>query len=86
MTGDDLRAARATLGEMWGLGRPLHLAELGRACRLSGRDPGQTIDRYERGEREISGPVSALVALYLAGASPPDGLAHVVQRRAMGSS
>src|SRR5690606_12121539 len=48
MTGDDLRAARATLGEMWGLGRPLHMSELARALRLSGRDPGQTIRDWER--------------------------------------
>ena len=71
MTGDELYAARRTLGEMWGLGRPLHASELGRALRLGGRDPGESIRDYERGKTRITGPVSVAVEMMLAGAKPP---------------
>lgn len=74
MTGDDMRAARDTLGALWGFGRPLYAAELGRALRLSGRDPGATVRDYERGVTRINGPVSVAVAMFLAGALPPDGI------------
>lgn len=74
MTKEEMRAARAILGGMWGFGRPLHMTELGRACRLGGVDPGQSIRDYERGSTKISGPLSALITLYLAGVLPPDGL------------
>lgn len=71
MTPTDIRNARATLGEMWGLGRPLHMAEMGRALGLGGRDPGESIRDYERGTTKISGPIERLVLLYLQGAKPP---------------
>ena len=74
MTGDELRDARATLGHMWGLGRPLRMAEMGRALRLGGRDPGASIRDYERGKTGISGPMSVAVDMMLKGALPPDGL------------
>lgn len=74
MTPDELRDARATLGELWGFGRPLHAAELGRALRLGGRDPGESIRDYERGKTRISGPMSVAVDLMLKGALPPDGV------------
>lgn len=74
MTGAEMRQARDRLGEMWGKKRPLHMTEMGRACRLGGIDPGQSIRDYERGTTKISGPLSALVALYLAGVLPPDGI------------
>ena len=74
MTGDDLRNARAALGELWGLGRPLKMSELGRALGLGGADPGQSIRDYERGTTKISGPIRNLVTLYLRGVLPPDGL------------
>ena len=74
MTPDQLRAARATLGTMWGLGRPLLMSEMGRALRLSGRDPGASIRDYERGTTKISGPMSVAVDMMLSGALPPDGL------------
>jgi hypothetical protein len=74
MTGPDLYAARFTLGHMWGLGRPLRMAEMGRALRLSGRDPGASIRDYERGTTRISGPMAVAVQMMLAGALPPDGL------------
>ena len=74
MTPDQLRDARSRLGLMWGLGRPLHMSEMGRALRLSGRDPGASIRDYERGTTRISGPVSVAVEMMLAGALPPGGL------------
>lgn len=74
MTGPELYAARSTLGHMWGLGRPLRMAEMGRALRLSGRDPGASIRDYERGTTRISGPMAVAVQMMLAGALPPDGL------------
>jgi len=74
MTGEELRNARATLGHMWGFNRPLHMSELGRALRLSGRDPGANIRDYERETTKISGPLSVAVDLMLSGALPPDGL------------
>jgi len=79
MTGSDLREARARLGEMWGLGRPLRLSEMGRALRLSGRDPGETIRDYERKETALTGPVSVAVSMMLAGAMPPDPIDQIVK-------
>lgn len=71
MTPESLYNARRALGEMWGLGRPLHASELGRALRLGGRDPGESIRDYERGKTRISGPMSVAVEMMLAGAKPP---------------
>jgi hypothetical protein len=70
----ELYAARRTLGEMWGLGRPLRASEMGRVLRLGGRDPGASIRDYERGKTKISGPLSVAVEMMLAGAKPPDGI------------
>lgn len=72
MTAAELTAARRALGELWGLGRPLHASELGRALRLGGRDPGESIRDYERGKTAISGPISVAVELMLQGARLPD--------------
>jgi len=77
MTPAELHDARATLGTMWGLGRPLKMSEMGRALGLGGRDPGESIRDYERGKTTISGPVDRLVRVYLRGALPPDGLASL---------
>lgn len=74
MTGEDLRDARGKLGTLWGKGRPLHASELGRALRLGGRDPGESIRDYERGKTSISGPMSVAVEMFLAGVLPPDGV------------
>lgn len=74
MTANELRDARAALGELWGKGRPLHASELGRACGLGGRDPGESIRDYERGKTAISGPLARLVRLYLKGVLPEDGV------------
>jgi hypothetical protein len=67
MTGRDLRKARATLGKLWGLERPLRAAELGRALRLQGRDPGRSVLDWERGKTPITGPVSLVIEAMLAG-------------------
>jgi hypothetical protein len=74
MTPADLYNARATLGLMWGLGRPLKASEMGRVLRLGGRDPGESIRDYERGKTRISGPVALAVELMLAGAVPSGGV------------
>lgn len=81
MTPKEFYEARFSLGQAWGLGRALKMSEMGRALRLGGRDPGQSIRDYERGTTTISGPISALVEVYLAGAPPVDGLDAVVARK-----
>lgn len=81
MNPDDLRDARAALGTLWGFGRPLNYTELGRALRLGGRDPGESVRDYERGKTRISGPMSVAVAMMLAGAPPPDGLDQIRSTR-----
>lgn len=70
MTGAQIRKARATLGKLWGLDRPLHASELARALRLQGRDPGATVLSWEGGT-PVSGPVSVAIEMMLAGAEPP---------------
>jgi len=77
MTPEQMRDARGTLGQQWGLGRPLTMNEMGRALRLTGRNPGANVRDYERGHSIISGPLSALIELYLAGAQPVGGLAVI---------
>lgn len=71
MTGKQVRKARTTLGKMWGLDRPLHMAELGELLRLKGRDPGATIREWEREKTLITGPASVAIEMMLAGAEPP---------------
>ena len=78
MTGSQLRDARFVLGALWGLDRPLTMTEMGRALRLQARDVGSAVRDYERGKTIISGPLSALVTLYLRGAGPVDGLPAVL--------
>jgi len=70
MTPEQLRDARAVLGQMWGLDRPLKCAELGRALRLAGRDPGRSILDYERGATKITGPLAVAIEAMLAGFRP----------------
>ena len=70
MTPADLRNARGTLGRMWGLGRPLRMSEMGRALRLRGRDPGESVRDWERGHTSISGPVEIAIEAMLAGYRP----------------
>lgn len=68
MTGRDVRNARGRLGELWGLGRPLHAAELGRLLRLQGRDPGATVLTWER--EGPSGPAAVAIEAMLSGWRP----------------
>ncbi len=71
MTPAQIRRARATLGQLWGMDRPLRASEFGRVLRLQGRVPGATVLDWERGKAPISGPVSVAVEMMLAGARPP---------------
>ena len=72
--------ARASLGELWGLNRPITWSELGKALRLTGGNPAMSIRDYERGRTIVSGPVSVCIDLFLLGAIPPDGLGEVIER------
>ena len=74
MTPIQLYNARHTLGHMWGKGRPLMASELGRALRLGGKRPGDSIRDCERGKTPISGPITVAVAMFLNGCLPPDGV------------
>lgn len=71
MTPMQIRNARATLGRLWGMDRPLLASEFGRILGLAGRHPGATVLDWERGKAPISGPVSVAVEMMLAGARPP---------------
>lgn len=68
MTGDEIHAARRTLGEMWGLGRPLRMSELGRLLRLSSDRPSETVRTWE--QRGPTGPVQCAIEAWLDGARP----------------
>lgn len=74
MTPDELRSARAELGEAWGKGRPLFASELGRALGYSSRDPGAPVAAWEAGRTEIPPPAARLIQAWLAGAPGPDGV------------
>lgn len=78
MTRNQLIAARTKLGKMAGLDRPLHKSELGRALRLQGRDPGNSVNDWER-KGTITGPASVAIEMMLAGAEPPDGWGAVLR-------
>ncbi|GGF54223.1 hypothetical protein GCM10007301_12170 [Azorhizobium oxalatiphilum] len=75
-----IRAAQEQLGCMWGLGRPLRLSEMGRALRLGGRDPGQTVVRWATNGGP-SGPAAVALEMMLAGAPPPDPLSVIVRTK-----
>lgn len=85
MSAADVASAMAKLGAMWGLDRPLHNAELGRALRLTGRDVGATVQEWlrpiDKGGRNVTGPVQVAIEMMLAGAMPPDPLDTVIRRR-----
>ena len=72
MTPQDMRAARGRIGELWDLGRPLRMTELGRLLGLQGRDVGATIRDWERGKSPISGPASLAVRALLEGWKPAE--------------
>lgn len=69
MKPEDIVRSREILGAMWGLGRALKAAELGRALGIDRRDPGRTIIGYETGT-PIPGTVITLLYLYLSGVKP----------------
>jgi hypothetical protein len=72
MTPADIRAARVTLGQMWGLGRPLHMSEMGRALRYKDRDPGRMLNLCVKhpDRHQVSGPASVAIEAMLAGFRP----------------
>lgn len=84
MTPADLRSARAILGEMWGLGRPLHYSELGRALQLRHSKPGISVRNWEQGDGP-TGPASAAIEAWLDGARPRTPMADIVTRRVDGA-
>lgn len=67
MTGPELRKARHTLGHAWGLGRPVNMGEMARACGLASVT---ALRDYESGKSQIRGPLAKVVRLYLAGREP----------------
>jgi hypothetical protein len=78
VTPAQIRKARAQLGKMWGLDRPLHAAELGRVLGLKGRDPGESVLDWEGG-KPVTGPVSRAIEAWLGGYRP-SGLDDVLRR------
>lgn len=78
MTPAQIRRARATLGKMWGLDRPLHLVELGEALGLKGNDVGQSVRKWEQGA-PVTGPVRRAIEAWLGG-YVPSGLDEVLRR------
>ncbi len=72
MTGEELRHARARLGALWRLGRPVALTELGRILGLEGRDQGATVRDWERGKSPIRGPTALAVRAMLDGWRPKE--------------
>jgi hypothetical protein len=74
MNAIELAAAREALGDLWALGRPLKMSEMGRICGYGPVDPGQPIMDMERGRRAIPPPMAKLIWLYRSGILPPGGL------------
>jgi hypothetical protein len=74
----NLTRARDTIGEAWGLGRPLTKAELARALHLSPDNGADYLGRIERGSARPSGPIEVAVAAFLAG-HVPAGLRAIVK-------
>jgi hypothetical protein len=72
MNGQDIRDACEDLGYAWGLGRPLCASELGRVVRLTGRDPGLKVTRWQSDRSPVQGPVSLCIEMMLAGAMSPE--------------
>ena len=79
MIPSNLRDARTVLGTLWGLDRPIHMSELGRALRLRSRDPGNIVSAWENGRQPISGPVAVAIEGMLAGHRPWQSLSDIVK-------
>lgn len=74
MRGAEATEARRALGALWGKRRALSAAALGRALGYAGRDPGRAVRAAEMGEAALSPQAARLIALYLRGVLPPDGI------------
>lgn len=70
MTPEELIAARRELGHLWGFNRGLTQGEMGRAMRLRGKDPAESIRAMEEGKDRISGPMSLAIEAMLSGWRP----------------
>jgi hypothetical protein len=71
MNPSDLTRARARLGEMWGLGRPVFRSELGALLKYRSRDTGSLLAAFEAGNRPVPGPIEIAVLALLSGFQPP---------------
>ncbi|WP_155413317.1 helix-turn-helix domain-containing protein [Rhodopseudomonas palustris] len=73
MTNEQVREARAKLGEMWKAGGgSLTAKELARALGLSEKYGTDHVYNMESGKSAVSGTVEMLLRIYLAGGVPPD--------------
>lgn len=70
MTPAEIRAARETLGHMWGLGQPISARDLANVMRIG----YASICAVEAGKSTPSGPFCVALRMMLAGAHPPDML------------
>lgn len=66
----EVREARATLGQMWGLGRDLHESELGLALELRADRAGDAIRHMEHHPHRVTGPASVAILAMLDGFVP----------------
>ena len=67
MTPADITAARAKLGRMRGLERPLFRTELARELRMSHSKGDDAIRKWEQGKVPVPGPASLAIEALLAG-------------------
>jgi len=81
LTGDELWHARGALGKAWCLGRPLSHTEMALLLGLTGKHAAHSLVEMEGGRRPISGPVSVLVRMMLAGCDPPTWAEALQKRR-----
>lgn len=68
MSTRDIRAVRATLGAFWEVERPITPHELASVLRLRGDDALRTVNAWEMGTRNPSGPVTLALDLM----TPPE--------------
>ena len=81
MNGKDIWTARGRLGDLYDLGRPLKMTELGRILGLKGGDVGATVRDWERGHSPVTGPVSLAVRALLDGWRPPELETYLARER-----
>ena len=80
MDGQDIAAARAKLGQDWGIGRELTRPEFARALGLSPTNGNDHILNLESGKSKVTGPIELLVRHYLNGVVPFDDQAIFTPR------